>query len=290
MRRLLLFGMFLPCISIFAQKIKTVSVEYTYYAPETMNVVEAKRIALDRAKIKAIEDAFGSIVSQTSSTAISNINGESHSSFFSLGGSDVKGEWIETIGEPVYGDIYYKDNLLIVPCSVKGKVREMNTLQIEFIAKPLRNGTDLKYESYNFKEGDELFLYFKSPVDGYLSVFLVDESAQTVYCALPYRNSDGNPKQIEADKEYVLFSKKESESDEKQYVDEYILTANNEMEYNDFYILFSPEPFAKAILDSVVDTTLPKTTKLHDFQKWLAKTRFKKTNISFSKIIITITK
>lgn len=290
MRRLLLLCMILSCVTLFAQKVKTVSAEYTFYAPETMNIVEAKRIALDRAKIYAIEEAFGSIVSQTNASAISNFNGESDTKFFSLGGSDVKGEWIETIGEPQYGDIYYQDNLLVVPCSVKGKIREITSSQIEFIAKPLRNGTDQKYEAYNFKEGDDLFLYFKSPVDGYLSVFLVDEASQTVYCALPYRNSDGNPKEVEADTEYILFSKTHSDPNEKRYIDEYVMTANDELEYNDFYILFSPEPFTKATMDSDFGGKLPKTTNWHDFQKWLAKTRIKNQNISLSKIIIIVQK
>ena len=274
----------------FSNVIKTVSAEYTFYAPETMSVVEAKRIAVDRAKIHAIEEAFGSIVSQTNVSAIANVNGQSETRFFSFGGSDVKGEWIETIGEPIFGDIYYQDNLLVVTCSVKGKVREINSSQIEFIAKPLRNGTELKYESYNFKEGDELYLYFKSPIKGYLSVFLVDESSQTVYCALPYRNSDGNPKQVEADREYILFSKTHSDPNEKRYVDQYVMTVNDELEYNDFYILFSPEPFSKAILENGNDASLPGTINWFDFQKWLAKIRTKNQDISLTKIVVSITK
>lgn len=274
----------------FSNVIKTVSAEYTYYAPGTMSIVEAQRTALERAKIQAIADEFGTIVWQSPSTVISTKNGESDSHFFSLGGSDVKGEWIETIGEPVFGDIYYQDNLLVVPCSVKGKIREINSSQIEFIAKPLRNGTDLKYESYNFNEGDDLFLYFKSPVDGFLAVFLVDEASQNVYCALPYRNSDGNPKPVNADVEYILFSKKHSDPNEKQYVNEYIMTVSDELEFNDLYILFSPKPFAKAALENTVDTSLPKTINWYDFQKWLAKTRAQKTDISVSKIIISISK
>ena len=170
------------------------------------------------------------------------------------------------------------------------KVRELISSQIEFVSKPLRNGTDLKYESYNFKDGDDLYLYFKSPVKGYLSVFLVDEASQTVYCALPYRNSDGNLKQIEADTEYILFSKSHSEPNERRFVDEYVMTVSDELEYNDLYILFSPEPFGKASLEYGKETSLPKTTNWQDFQKWLAKIRIKKPEISLSKIIISIHK
>ena len=81
----------------YSQRTSKVSATYTYYAPETMSVEEAKRVALDRAKIQAIADEFGTVVSQSTTTVISNKNGESDTQVFSLGGSDVKGEWIETI-------------------------------------------------------------------------------------------------------------------------------------------------------------------------------------------------
>lgn len=273
---------------MFAQKTKTVEASAIYYAPETMSMAEARRIALDRAKIEAIANEFGTIVSQSNSTAISNVNGNSDSRFISIGGSDVKGEWIETIDEPIYKEVF-QDGMLAITCHVKGKAREITSEQINFIAKPLRNGQELKFEDYNFKSGDDLFLYFKSPVNGYLAAFLVDEASGTVYCALPYRNSDGNPKSIKADKEYILFSQKNAEPEEKRFVDEYEMTANDDKEWNDFYILFSPEPFHKVNLNSG-SNTMPKTTSWTEFQKWLAKERSKNPKLNLQRIIISIEK
>lgn len=123
-------------ISCNATTLHTVSAEYIYYAPPTMNIIEAKHIALERAKIKAIENEFGSIVSQINSSVVANVNGKSEARFFSLGSSDVKGEWIETIGEPKYGEITYVDNMLIIPCFVKGKARELQSNTTDFIAPP----------------------------------------------------------------------------------------------------------------------------------------------------------
>lgn len=282
--------MLLICIlSVSAQKTKTVEATITFHAPETMSMVEARRTALDRAKIEAIANEFGTIVSQSNSTAISNTNGTSNSRFISIGGSDVKGEWIETIGEPKYEEIF-QDGMLAITCNVKGKAREITSEQIDFIAKPLRNGQDLKFEGYNFKSGDDLYLYFKSPVDGYLAAFLVDEASGTVYCALPYRNSDGNLKVIKADKEYILFSQKNADPEEKRIVDEYEMTANDDKEWNDFYILFSPDPFKKANLSSGSSQSMPKTTNWADFQKWLAKERNKNPRLNLQRIIISIEK
>jgi hypothetical protein len=46
-------------LSAFAQKVKTVEGEYTYYAPENVTVEQAKITADDRAKIQALADEFG---------------------------------------------------------------------------------------------------------------------------------------------------------------------------------------------------------------------------------------
>ena len=102
--------LFLFALPALAQRTEKVRAEYIYHAPENISLEEAKRIALERAKIQAIADEFGTIVSQSNTTMVSNRNGESSSDFFSLGGSEVKGEWIETIGQPSY-DINYEQGM-----------------------------------------------------------------------------------------------------------------------------------------------------------------------------------
>lgn len=290
MKKLSILFLLLSVLNCFSQKIITVEADYIFYAPSNITVEEAKRTAIDRARIQAIADAFGTIISQSNSNYITTKNGESESYFVSLGESDVKGEWVETIGEPKFGEIFYKDNLVVVPVSVKGRVREVITPKIEFIVKPLRNGVEEKFESYEFKNGDYLYMLFQSPLSGYLAVYLVDELAEQVYCALPYRNSDGSPKKIDSDKEYILFSQKYSDPHERKYVDEYEMTCEQEKEYNDFYVLFSEEPFSKMVMADDYEYKLPKTTNLKDFQKWLTKVRVKNPKLSLVKIPILISK
>ena len=75
MNRFILFIIFVSSvITGYSQRIAKVSVTYTYYASETMSIEEAKRVALDRAKIQAIADEFGTVVSQNTTTVISNKN------------------------------------------------------------------------------------------------------------------------------------------------------------------------------------------------------------------------
>lgn len=272
-RFLLAIMLFVCSITLaFAQKVQKVSAEYTYYAPSTMSIDEAKRTALDRAKIQALADEFGTIVSQNNTTIISNQNSQSNSHFFSFGGSEAKGEWIETIGEPVY-DISYQQEMLVVKVKVEGRAREIVSAGIDVIAKILRNGTELKYEGYELRSGDDMFLYFKAPVDGYLAVYLLDEAAEEVYCLLPYKLSGEGAYPIEHDKEYVLFSKDHAKVQEKPLVDEYTMTCEKEVEYNDIYAVFSPSQFTKANSNDPNDEVLPRQLVFEDFQKWLIKNR-----------------
>lgn len=255
-------------IALSAQKMKRVDAEYIYHAPENVSLEEAKRIALERAKLQAIADAFGTVVSQSNFTTVANRNGKSDVDFFSLGGSEVKGEWIETIGEPEYS-ISYERNMLVVKVSVKGKAREMASAKIDIVAKVLRNGTEDKFESDEFRSGDDLYLSFKSPVSGYLAVYLVD-AEQTAYCLLPYRNQTNGIYKVEANHRYLFFNIKEAPTQERSFVDEYVMTCERFSEYNQIYIVFSPQPFVKAA-DNASAEILPRKLNFEEFQKWLVK-------------------
>ncbi len=287
MRKTLAFILMLFSLSVFAQKTKTVEGEYTYYVPENVTPEQARRIALERAQIQAIADEFGTIVQQSNSTRIQTSGSESKTDFFSIGGSEVKGEWIETIGKPEY-DIRYDQDMLIVTCRVKGKAREIIMSQIDFQARVLRNGTDDKFEDDDFKSGDDLFLSFTSPVNGYLAVYLID-SGERAFCLLPYRNQTDGIYPIEANRRYLFFSIKEASQQERPFVDEYNMTCERSSEHNVIYVVFSPNQFAKAS-DSSMSELLPRELSYDDFQKWLAKCRKHDHDMIPRRIPITIKK
>ena len=275
----------LLCVGTFAQRTEKVLAEYIYHAPENLSLEEAKRIALERAKIQAIADEFGTIVSQSNTTLVSNRNGESSSDFFSLGGSEVKGEWIETIGQPEY-DINYEQGMLVVKAMASGRIREIVSAQIDLKAEVLCNGTDLKFARTDFKSGDDLYLYFQSPVNGYLAVYLLDEVSQMVYCLLPYKSSSEAVTPVEKDKPYIFFSAKHV-GDKGYLVDEYTMTCTNPIERNTIYVVFSPNEFAKANSNNV-DELLPQELSFEEFQKWLVKGRNRDKEMSLVQKSITI--
>ena len=162
-------------ISSFPQKIKTVDGEYTYVVPETVDLEKAKSIALERIKIQLIAEEFGTTVSQSNSTFVKNENGKSNIDFMSIGGSEVKGEWIETIGNPIFKTEVHGEQLT-VKVWIKGKIREIVSSHIDFASHILRNGTEDKFEDDTFYSGDDLFLSFMSPLAGYMTVYLCIQS------------------------------------------------------------------------------------------------------------------
>lgn len=279
--------LFLNLLSISAQKIEKVHGEYTYHVPDNVSMEEGKRTALKRAKIQALADAFGTLVSQNNSTIVKNENGKSSVDFLSIGGSDVKGEWIETIGEPKL-DIFYESNMLTIKVSIDGKARKIKNAGIDFEAKLLRNGTEKKFESDEFRNGDDLYLYFKSPINGYLTVYLLDENTQQVFCLLPYKSSGEPAYKIIHDKPYIFFSCQKAEEKPNE-VDEYTMTGEHSMEQNTIYIVFSPNMFAKAFAEDE-NVGLPRQLPLKEFQKWLGKCKAKDTSIQARSFTIKIYK
>ena len=259
-----------------AQNIQKVCGEAIYHAPENVTMEQAKQIALQRAKTDALTVAYGTIVSQNNVTTTKNENGESEISLYSLGGSEVKGEWLETIGEPEY-QISYEKGMLAIKVSVCGKAREIISAGVDFMVKVLRNGKDERFESAQFKDGDELFLLFHSPSDGYLAVYLVDDKGMA-YCLLPYRAMTDGKVKIGANKNYLFFSQDNiSGICSPSMVDEYTLTCEKQIENNFLYVIFSPHPFVKANDYSSryndCEKMLPRELTFQEFQEWVMKNR-----------------
>lgn len=270
-----------------AQKPVTVCGEYTYYAPENVTPAQAKQVALQRARVAGLIQAFNQTVYQSNTTVVTNRNGESSVDLYSFGGSDARGEWIEDTEEPRY-TITYEQDMLVVKAEVCGKAREIKSAGIDIDAKVLRNGTEPRFESDKFNSGDDLYLWFKSPVDGYLTVWLLDRGSQTVYCLLPYRSSSQGAVEVKRDQPYVFFHQDRKLKD-WQYIDEYTLTANAAVEWNEVYVVFSPNPYAKATVNTS-DALAPRELTFKDFSAWLTRCQIKDSDMVVSKQLIEIKK
>ena len=253
-----------------AQKTRKVTAEYTYYVPENVPLAEAKRTALQRAQLQAIADAFGTIIARSNSSTVKNENGRSEVKVQALGTSEVKGEWLHTDGEPEY-EVSYEEGMLIVTARVKGIIREIVNAPVDFQAKILRNGTEDKFEEEEFRDGDDLYLSFRSPTDGFLTVYLVD-ATETAYCLLPYRNDTSGRVAVKGNGHYVFFSTAEAPAEKRAMVDEYTMTCEKTSEINQIYIIFSPQLFTKAV-DRNGKKLQPRQLSCEEFQQWLFNCR-----------------
>lgn len=273
--------------NIYAQGVKTVKATYEYVLDQnTETVDQGKKKAIHQAKVKALEQEFGSIVANQTHQVESLVNDKSNDEFYSLSMNEVKGEWIETINENTEVKVIDQDFFIVA--TVEGKARALNNARPDIIAKALKNGTALKYADTNFKDGDDLFLYFSSPVNGYLTVYLEDNRAKEVYSLLPYRTSSDGNYEIKHDDEYVFFSPQQDKGN-PYVVDEYTMSCENEVEYNTLHVVFSPNKFYKPKSSNTTGedaSILP----LKQFQDWLYKNRLHDKEMLDYTINITIKK
>lgn len=276
-RKSLLLILFVFPTVLFAQRECRVSGEYTYYAPLNVSPDDAIAIAVEKAKIQALADAFGTLIDMHSTNVIQNDNGKSNSSFLSLGESSVKGEWIGDTRESVT-DVVIEEGFLMASAKVWGMAREIVSAPIEISANLLKQANG-QYDEDQFHHGDNVYLSFKSPTKGYLAVYLMDGKGDA-YCLLPYAGDDDGQFSVKANKSYILFSEEHAEKGE--YCDEYNMTCEKETpEQNLVYIVFSPNKFTKANDEEshkVVDVNgekelLPRFLSYNDFQKWLMRCR-----------------
>ena len=270
-----------------AQKIQNVYGEYRYVVPDNVTMAEARRTAEKRARTEAIAEAFGTVITQSNSTVIKNDTGKSTVDFLSLNESDVKGEWLSNTRDTEFQFIVdeYTGQQVVI-CRVWGKAREIVAAKVDFTAKILRKEADPAFERETFKNGDQFYLYFSSPTDGYLAVYMVD-AEQTAYCLLPYMNDTDGQARIVGGREYIFFSIDKAERDERPVVDEYVMTTPRSVEHDNIYIIFSPNEFTKAN-DLYATDGLPRQLNFADFHKWLTRCRTRDAQMTMVQKVVTI--
>ena len=189
MRKKLSIILLVCSLSLFAENIERVSATYEYTSNdpnETPAQVEAK--AFERAKQQALEDKFGIDVTSVSNTLqLNRSNGENaqtQTNIFSLGGTSVRGEWIETIKEQILVPATFVEGFWRIKVHVEGRARNHATEKTDIRYTFVRSEQDVE-SPVTFRDGNDIFLRFSSPVAGSLCVYLIDEE-QNAFCLLPY--------------------------------------------------------------------------------------------------------
>jgi hypothetical protein len=308
-----LFSIFIACtyFAVRAQEIKIVQTKgkaQVEWYPERESLTQAKERAFELAKINALENAFGTLVMQGNSIYIENKNTgekvETNTSFKMIGNTAVKGEIIQVL-KTDYKETKRKEKInkkkveiTYIDCAILLEAKEITDTKIDLVTFPL-NSLKIIKPNTSFFEGDDLFVYFKSPVNGFVTIFL-DDSKQA-QCLLPYRKM---PKGLEeampvvADKEYVFFSDKPEHNyfeDDFFAEDTYELFSESEKDLNELYIIFSKQPLNKPFLNDADNkdkpsVQLPRIVETSEFKEWLIKIQQTRNDLKITKEFISIEK
>lgn len=276
----------LHALAAAAQKEKTIETEYTYCAPPSMSPLEARQRAIEAARTEAIANEFGRIVSSNSFVNMMTSDTKTTSfNFFSE--SEIKGEWVSDVEKPtVLGMETMDDMTMCFTVRVKGVAREIVSAPIRYEKKILRNGTDDTHESDDFKDGDRFYMSFRSPANGYLVIYMLDEEGKA-YRLLPYPSSNEPVFRVEHDKRYVLFDAQQGGDGIQAY-------CTREMEFNHIYTIFSPHPFTRSLDNGIGQSetglAMPPELSMKEFQKWFMGVRKYDKDIAVDRQTIRIKK
>ncbi|MBQ2341181.1 MAG: DUF4384 domain-containing protein [Bacteroidaceae bacterium] len=261
----------------------------TYWIESFSSLKDAEAKAVTEAVNDALINRYGVFTDTKTTTNVVEINGEGKTEFVSTGVSRLRGELVKILEA---GNFQHKfvDNKLQITVTVRILAREKNTSDIDLLCKLLRNKDD-KSETLKYYDGEDIYFYFRSPVDGYLAVYLEDEN-QFVYNLLPYQDDPEGSIYITHNKNYLFFC------DDKKYfaahddivpptdfsmVTGLYLTCSEGTVNNKLYVLFSPNPFVRSNANS--SDSLPYLSLL-EFQNWLGKCRMDEEFMDLSKLII----
>ena len=249
-----------------AQKTSNVSGKYVYTISDNDNITlkDAKMRCIELAKADAIKKTFGEMITSDVIDYNSEINGEAANSYYWENTvAMARGEWLADTKTPVI-NVEYVDGKLVFTAEVWGKAREIIQAKADLNWSVLKEESGEKITTTSFISGDRVFLKFRAPADGYLSVYLIVGDDETS-CLLPYPKDALGRYFVRGGRDYILFDK---ERDPMSPF--YRLNTNRPVEDNELVVIWSPNPFTKCN-DITGDARHPNSLSTRDFQKWLLR-------------------
>lgn len=301
--------LFFSPLFLFSQKTVKVKGYSQMEIPDYMSRADAKKQVEEAAKLDALERAFGSVLVQGNSTYITNLqtglrSAETNVVFNTVANRLVKGDVVEVIKSEFryfsnikkVGD--REEPVTEIRCEIEIEAREITTPKINFTSFTL-NCENEKCQTTDFRNRENIFMFFSSPMSGYISIYLTDED--TTQCLYPYHDmpadfEGGVP--VVADEKYILFSTKQEFNYFRQKNiknQQYYLLSDKPQEIYIIYIIFSKSPITKPPMWSVIKysdgSKSPKSCKSKDFINWLNQYKsLEKANVEVNSINVTVTK
>lgn len=277
----------MAALPVFGQGTRTISGDYTFYGDRSHSPEACREAALEGARVSALAKEFGTLFTTVFDTQNKKVGDDEIQNTEYVTRSEVKGEWLADIGEPSYDVSIDNDGNYIVRCRIRGKAKAISNESTDFEADVMRNGTDHRNSTTRFRSGDDMFVSVKTPVDGYLSIYLVGEN-RDVYSLFPYYTSSNNDIKLRRGREYMLFDPAKS-PEELGQADELVLSSDSDIERNSLYLIFSPNRYSLAV-DTESGNYSPRELSYKEFSKWLLKSRQRDPKLGVKVIRLTIEK
>ena len=255
-----------------------VSDSITIMVEEEMTWAQAKRKAIATAKAKAIEKEFGTYVNDAMIIQEMENDGKVSSGFVNLTVEESKGDWLGDTKQPEL-TVEYNNDRLFLTAKVWGKAREIKQAKTDIDWKII-NKTNATTPTTTFISGENMYVSFKSPVDGYLAIYLID--TELAYCLLPYKGMTEGAYKVEAGKTNIFFDKNRDLLSRGM-----IMKTTQGAETNEVVLIFSPNPFTKPI-DNRRRFNNPNSLSPVEFNDWLLKCRLQDREMVVQKHIIKI--
>lgn len=256
---------------------RTIEGEFTYRVPAYVSVDEAYGLVIERAQIDAMAHEFGTVKARSSKdNDIDEIPSVVDPD--ALHGTDVRGRKMNDIDAPKVKSAgkYAKTGDRLYKVKLNFRARELTRMPVEMDIKVLRNSTDEMSESTDFRHGDKMYLSFQSQSDGWLLVYLMDNSGG-VFNLVPHWESSDRIKSIKGREQYILLSANHASKEERSVPRGVELTcADKQLEEDDcLFFIFSPKKFDKLITKASDGKSASAVSDLSyaEFRDWIEQLR-----------------
>jgi hypothetical protein len=282
-----------------AQQVRKASGRAQFRLEDHMSKEDLKEKLRHQAIINAIEREYGTYVTQESFVDVD----DGSMQFRIFGKTTVRGEWLKTTSEhfkeelrKVKGDKKTKHELWMV-AKIEGLVRELSQPDIDF-SFFTTNCKKAVCQTGIFENGQPIYFHFKTPVDGFLSIYMVENDK--AYRLLPYQNMPvkyKNAVPVLADKNYVFFSSSSAHDyfpDFSRYlIDELVMVTESEEEFVELFLVFSTEEFDKPVLSKteIEESSgyeIPRSLEASSLTNWLEDNRIHSENFYYRNLNLKI--
>ena len=299
-----LFRILFPCIAscalllmnapvALAQETREAEAYYTMVLSRTATMEQTEALCTEQARLRAIGEAFGYVVSETTVGNVSDENGRVTDAFSVLTRTSVRGEWLRDKEAPRI-EWTWDGRELSVQVVVKGIIRSNSREgRTEVVFYPCTAGEPTA-EQINFRHGQSLLARFRAAGDGYLSVFYVDVAKGEAYRVFPapaYASLDHL--EVKAQQEYLLFSRSHS----KQF-EGYPATLDLVLEVpegkqqgmDELVAVYAPHPYKKPMLTGQHTAGALPSLRAADLEHWITELRTSSGEIVVKRTTLTIVK